>query len=203
MAHSKTEPKEGWWFSGGDTLPHGDNRPIVIGERIGVKGKLVICQNALHGSFDPFDALQYAPGPYLHKVLFSGARIEESDKLGSRYRTVLARRDATSMLRQFACEQALSVIHLWDAPAIVRDYLETRDESKRIAAWEAAAEAAAWAAAAWDAAWDAAARAAAWAAAARDAAAWAAAWAAARDAAGAAARLRFNELVNELFAQEL
>ena len=55
-----------------------------IGVKLSVKGGLVICRNALHGSFDPFDALQYAPGPILHKVLFSGARIKESDKVGSR-----------------------------------------------------------------------------------------------------------------------
>jgi hypothetical protein len=63
-------------------------------------------------------------------------------------------------------------------PAIVREYLETLDESKRAAAWDAARAAAR--DAAWDAAWDAA-RAAAWAAACD--AARAAAWSAERSAA--------------------
>ena len=167
----KTLPREGYWFSDNSgVLPHGDGRPIVIGQKLSVKGKLVICQHALHGSFDPFDALQYAPGPILHRVLFSGARVEENDKVGSRSRTVLASVDATAMLRQFARAQALSVIHLWDAPTIVREYLETGDETKRAAAG----------AAAWDAA---------------RAAAWAAAWDAAQD-----ARARFSQLVPELFA---
>ena len=52
------------------------------------------------------------------------------------------------------------MIHLWDAPPVVREYLETGDETKRAAAW-AAAGAAAWdaaGAAAWEAAWDAAGR---------------------------------------------
>ena len=72
-----------------------------------------------------------------------------------------------SWMRKFARECASDVLHLWDAPQVVRDYLATGEESQRAAA-EAAAEAAAWTAA-------------------RDAAE-AAAWAAARDAARAAAR---------------
>ena len=199
----KTLPRVGYWFSDSSgVLPHGDGRPIVIGQKLSIKGKLVICRNALHGSFHPFDALQYAPGPILHRVLFSSARVEYSDKVGSRSRTVLASVDATAMLRQFARTQALSVIHLWEAPTIVREYLETGDETKRDAA-TAAATAAAWAAAATAAAAARAAAARAAAAAARDAAAWAAAreaaaaaataareaaaWAAAREAAWAAA----------------
>lgn len=177
---TKYPPREGWWFSAEMKLPHGDDRPIVAGEKLSVKGKLVICKNALHGSFDPFYALKYAPGKLLHKCLFDGSRIEDYDKIGSRYRTVLATRDATTMLRQFAREQALGVIHLWNAPEIVREYLATGDESKRAAANAAAR------AAAWDAAWDAA----------------NAAANAANAAANAAARKRFNELVNELFATE-
>ena len=146
----KTLPRVGYWFSDSSgVLPHGDGRPIVIGQKLSIKGKLVICRNALHGSFHPFDALQYAPGPILHRVLFSSARVEHSDKVGSRSRTVLASVDATAMLRQFARTQALSVIHLWEAPTIVREYLETGDETKRGAAAAAATAArdAAWAAA--------------------------------------------------------
>jgi hypothetical protein len=90
------------------------------------------------------------------------------------------------VLREFARECALDVIHLWDAPQIVRDYLESGDDNLRAAA-RAAARVAAWdaaRAAAWDAA-RAAARAAAMAAAGD--AAWAAAWAASGDAAWDAA----------------
>jgi hypothetical protein len=101
--------------------------------------------------------------------------------------------------------QALSVIHLWDAPKVCRDYLT--DESKGIdrsdirdaassAAWDAACAAAraAACAAARDAAW----------AAARDAAssaAWDAAWDAARDAARDAASKQFSGLVDAEFAR--
>jgi len=85
---------------------------------------------------------------------------------------------------------ALDVVHLWDAPPEVIEYLETGDESLRAAA--SAAARAAVGAAARDAVWDAA-RAAAWAAV--DAAAWTAATSAARAAAWAAARAAARDAV--------
>jgi hypothetical protein len=225
----KTQPKEGYWFSDRrGVLPHGDWRPFEIGVKLSVKGRLVICKNALHGSFDPFDAMQYAPGPILHRVLFSGARIEESDKVGSRSRTILATRDAETMLYAFARKQALLVADMEDMPPVVRQYLETGDATLRTAARTAtrnedrtarsAAEHAAWAAA-WGAARsvaegaarsavDGAARSVAWGAA-RSAcsevwsevrsAAEGAAWTAAWTAADNAARVMFNQMVMDLF----
>ena len=92
------------------------------------------------------------------------------------------------MLRYFARMQALSVIHLWDAPDVVLDYLMTG--GKAPAAWGAA-----WGAT-WNATWGTA-RAAARAAA--EDAAWAAARAAARAAAEDAAEKQFNSLVYECF----
>src|SRR5690606_5250340 len=102
-------------------------------------------------------------------------------------------------LRSFACACARDVLHLWDAPDVVRRYLDTGDETLR-----AAANAAAWADegavarnAAWEAARDAAladerarARTAAWCAArnAVKAAAWDIAWVAAWRAADYAAQ---------------
>ena len=83
--------------------------------------------------------------------------------------------DVMELLRYFARTQALSVVHLWDAPDIVLDYLMMDDENIRAAARNAA----------WAAAW----------AAARNAA-WAAAWAAAWD----AARKDFNILAEEVFS---
>jgi hypothetical protein len=194
-----------WWFSAGDRLPHGDKRLVVIGETHSVNGKIVLCENALHASRDPFDALYYAPGPYLYKVQCWGDIVEDGDddKLGARHREYLAVRDATNMLRKFAREQALSVIHLWEAPTVVKQYLETGDETLRDAARDAALAVARDASSAPSAAWDA-------ASAARDAA-WDAAGAAARaatrdaatrDAARDAVKKRFNELVNELFKED-
>jgi hypothetical protein len=129
-----------------------------------------------------------------------------------RRRRIVKRIDATELLWKASRQFALSVIHLWDAPAIVREFLETGDETKRVAAWDAAR------AAAWDAAW-ATAEAAAWAAArvAARAAAWDAAWVAAWNTAWNAARAAawnaaraaaldaqkeiFATLVNEAFEQ--
>ena len=189
----KTLPREGWWFSDASgVLPHGDGRAVIIGKKLSVKGKLEICVNALHGSFDPFDALYNAPGDILHRVLFEGRRIEEGDKLGSRSRTVLDTRDASAMLRHFARRQALSVLGNWqtEMPAVVRHWLETGDPAARSAAWSAAWSAAksAWSAEGWSAAksaGDSAAESAAWSAA--DSAAWSAADSAAESKAWSAA----------------
>ena len=76
----------------------------------------------IHSS--PFEALQHAPGPMLHKV-------------GS------GEIDATEVLREFTRWCALQVIDEWDAPDVVREYLETGDEWLREEA-KALAKAAAW-----------------------------------------------------------
>jgi hypothetical protein len=180
------------WHFTGDTLRDGSPIPPV-GEWLRYEGKVVMCESGLHASVDPFDALHYAPGPILHRVECRDVVETQSDKIVCRERRIISSMDATEMLRYFARMQALSVVHLWDAPDVVLDYLMTRDGAIRAAARDAA-RAAAWAAAG-DAAWAAArAAGAAWAAA-RDAAqdaTWAAgaagdaAWAAARDAAWAA-----------------
>ncbi len=218
------------WHFVGDKLR--DGRPVPAdGEWLEYKGALVMCESGLHWSREPFDALEYAPGPILCLVEVAGEIVEDkgADKGLSSRRKIIARMDATELMRYFARMQALSVIHLNEDlcnSEVVCDYLMTGDESIRDAAWAAARDAArdaAWDAArdaAWAAAW-AAARAAAWdaaraaaRAAARDAA-WAAAWAAARDAAWDAAwdaardaawaaardaaRQHFNDLVFESF----
>jgi hypothetical protein len=135
-----------------------------------------------------------------------GIVLHNSDKLVCTERTILARMDAEPLLRYYARQQALSVVHLWDAPQVVLDYLMGDDAAL------AAAGAAAWAAArddVVDVVNRAAARAVAWAAvwspatyAARAAVADAA-WAAAGNSARAVARHEFNDLVRESFADFL
>ena len=147
------------------------------GEWLVHDGPVKMRESGLHASRHPFDALTYAPGPILCLVDCDGIDAEENDKLVCRRRRIVAKFDATTMLRAFARQCALDVINLWNAPQVVRDYLTTGDESLRAAARDAARDAA-WAAAR-DAAW----------AAARDAA-WAAAWAAAKDTARAAGAAR-------------
>ena len=145
------------WHFAGERLRNGDRVP-VNGKWLTWNGPLKMCESGLHASREPFDALQYAPGPILCKVECDGKIIEQNDKLVCQRRRILARVDATELLRYFARTQALSVVHLWDAPDIVLDYLMMDDENIRAAARNAA-WAAAWAAAraaAWAAAWDAA-----------------------------------------------
>jgi hypothetical protein len=211
------------WHFVGDTLRDGRAIP-PDGEWLAHNGPVVMCESGLHASRDPFDALRFAPGETICMVECEDVVSEDYDKLVCRRRRIVARRDAGAMLRSFARAQALAVAHLWDCPPVVRQYLETGDESLRVsaraAAWAAStaarAASAAWAAsdaaraAAWaasDAAWaasaesDALAALAAWAARAASTA-WAASAAAsaASDAARDAARSDFNRRVEELFA---
>ena len=164
-----------------------DGWPVpAIGEKLVFQGEPILCEQGLHFSLHPFDALQYAPGPMLHRVRVGGIVVHGEDKGVCTERTIVASVDATAMLRKFACDIALEGLPA-HAPDVVRRYLLTQDESLRIAArnaaWGAALEAALEAArnaareAARDAAWGAARNAA------REAAlesAWGAAWGAAR-----------------------
>ena len=128
-----------------------DGRPVPAdGEWLVHEGPAVLCKSGLHASRHPFDALQCAPGGVLCLVECDDIVDEQEDKLVCRRRRIVARFDATDLLREFARICALSVIDKWKAPKVVRDYLETGDESLRDAAWRASA--AAWAAA-WDAEW--------------------------------------------------
>ena len=130
-----------YWFFG-KTLR--DGRPIPPdGEWLEHDGTVMPCESGLHASECPFDALQYAPGEMLALVEVDGTIVRhENDKLAASRRRIIARFDATELLRDFACKQALSVAHLWDMPPVVREYLETRDESMRAAAMDAAMDAA-------------------------------------------------------------
>ncbi len=188
-----------------------DGRPVPAdGEWLEHEGEIEMCVSGLHASEHPLDALQYAPGETLCLVDIEGDIEMQGDKVVGRRRRIVKRFDATELLWAFSRECALSVIHLWDAPDVVKQYLQTGDKALRDAAWAAAwdvardaawaaarsaARAAAWAAAraaAWDVAWDVA-----------SAAAWdvasAAAWDVASAAARAAQRDKFKAAVDAAF----
>jgi hypothetical protein len=177
------------WHFVGDTLRDGSPVP-ADGVWLKHDGPVELCVSGFHASLNPFDALQYAPGPILCRVALRGEIRHGDDKLVASEQMIISRIDATALLNYFARMQAVSVVHLWDAPEIVLDYLMTGDKSLRAAARDAAKAAAG--AAARDAA----------RAAARDAA-WATAWDAARDAAWDAAwdaaKKEFTDWVNECF----
>ena len=133
------------------TLRNGDPIP-KIGTWLKHEGKVIPCETGLHMSVEPFDALTYAPGNILHMVKLRGNLMSHGnpiDKWAGSERMIIKSIDATDLLRQFARDCALSVVHLWNAPEIVVKYLKTGNESIRTAAGEAA-RAAAWAA--WEAA---------------------------------------------------
>ena len=186
------------WHFVGDILR--DGRPVPKdGQWLEHEGPIALCESGLHASRSPFDALRYAPGPVLCLVECDGVEDEESDKVVCRRRRIIARRDMTEYLRWFARSQGLSVVHLWEAPDVVLDWLMTGDKGLRRAAEAAAAYAAA-AAAAYAAAEAAAYAAAAAAAAAAATATRVAAYNAAYAAANAAADAEFNALVEEAFS---
>jgi len=182
------------WHFAGKTLRDGSPVP-EDGVWLPVIDDPVLCKRGYHASVDPFDALKYALGDTLCLVELRGTIVEGDDKVVASERKIIARMDVTDMIRYFARMRALSVVHLWDAPDEVLDYLMTGEGA-------AAAEAAAWSAAEWSAAWSAewsAAEAAARAAARSAARSAGSAWSAAYSATWAEARSDFNALVNECF----
>src|SRR5574343_109471 len=177
-----------WWFEPADgLLQYGDGRKPEKGITHTVCVKPVPCKAGLHASVRSIDALVYARSSVLWRVQLGGAIVHDNKKCSATERTYIQRIDIEPQLREFARWCALQVIHLWDAPDVVRQYLETGDESLRDAAqaavWDAAEDVASEAAAARVAAAASAvrdardARSAAAASAVRDAeSAWAAAW---------------------------
>lgn len=128
----------GYHFTG-EKLRNGVDIP-KIGEWLQHDGAIIPCNSGLHCSVHPFDALQYAPGVILHKVVLSGDIKSHGmpiDKYVGRERQIVASLDATPLLREFTRYCALSVVHLWDAPDVVLEYLFTGNESLRAAAWAA------------------------------------------------------------------
>ena len=135
------------WHFGNKKMRDGCSFP-PDGKKLTHAGKLVMCNSGLHASERIIDALRYAPGNMIFRVECGGEIEHDTDKLVCAERTILWRLDGEQVLREFARWCALSVIDKWDAPEIVRRYLETGDESIRAAARAAAsaASAASWAA---------------------------------------------------------
>ncbi len=141
------------WHFVGDTLR--DGRPIPAdGEWLEHEGEAIMCVRGLHASRCVLDALRYAPGNTLSRVVLGGDIQKGDDKVVVTRRKILWRIDAEALLFEAARLYALEVADLWDAPKVVLNFLKTGDESLRSAARDAAGAAAGDAAgnAAWDAA---------------------------------------------------
>ena len=119
-----TDPLLAWHFVSGP-LPGvlRDGCPVPAdGEWLVHDGEIVPCESGLHASVRAIDALYYAPGPIVCRGELDGEIVEHgSDKIVGRRRRVLWRADATDVLRAFACDQALSVAHLWEMPRVGRE----------------------------------------------------------------------------------
>ena len=112
------------------TLRNGEPIP-PIGEWLIHTEEIVHCVSGLHASPTPFDALNYAPGCLLHEVELSGIIIPHGNpvnKLVAEKRKITATINASELCLHFACDCALDVIHLWEAPEIVFTFLKTRDK---------------------------------------------------------------------------
>mgnify|MGYP000945635921 FL=1 len=209
---------DAWWFEPAyGRLQFDDGRKPIKGRTHKVKCDPVLCESGLHASVRLIDALQYATSDVVWRVQLGGTIVHGNDKCAATERKYIHRIDIEAELFQFSRWSALQVIHLWDAPAVVREFLETGNDALRAAARDAA-RAAPWdsaRASARDAARDAAraaardaASAAAWdsARAAARAAAWdsarAAAWNAARAAARDAQNIELERLVISRMSNE-
>ena len=129
----------GWHFAQNDMrLGYDDEREIRDGETLHHDGELVMCKSGLHYSERIINALHYSRGHMICRVEGPADALVESDKRCGAWRKCLWHIDGEELLRDFARWCALQVIDKWDAPDVVRKYLETGDESLRYAAWYAA-----------------------------------------------------------------
>jgi hypothetical protein len=132
-----------YWFSNNEKrLGYGDNRVVRLGRTHKHKGPLKLCKSGLHASLRPLDALNYAPGHHLWIVELSGETLTGSDKLCASERTYLRHLNCEKLLREFARKQALINIEkirpYTNQFDLILSYLQTGDESIRLAADSAA-----------------------------------------------------------------
>jgi len=152
-----------WHFIKEDYRLRYSNQEVKAGDTVTVNGPVKLCEHGLHASRRVIDALRYAPGPIVCRVVMSGDIIEGDHKLVASERYIEWTLDVTWILHEFACwcaEQALKQANVkdtrcWNAIATKRKWLDHEaTDHEFAAAWAAAGGVAM--AAAWDASWDAA-----------------------------------------------
>src|SRR5690606_4847121 len=139
-----TAARNAWHFIGSNWRTSTGGLLVEIGKPLIHGGDLIPCHSGLHASTRAIDALSYARGPVVTLVECEGEFVDDNgDKFVCRKRTALWGYDATDELWTLARLAALEVLHLWpEAPAVVREFLETGNEDLRAAAWDAANSAA-------------------------------------------------------------
>ena len=145
----KTKPKKilAWHWAKADLKTQHSNEPIAKGKTLKATGPLQLCENGMHASLNPMDALQYAPGPMLCRVELSGEIIQGEDKLCASSRKVLWIANADHMLQEFAClcaERALKADKVddprsWRAIEVKRLWLAGKATDAELAAARGAA----------------------------------------------------------------
>lgn len=115
-----TDPILAWHFLPADRrLANGDGRLVTPGSRLTVYGSIVLCEHELHASVRAIDALsvraidalQYASGPIICRVVVDGV-VSGDDQIAGTSRRCLWLVDGTRLLREFACccaRQALAL----------------------------------------------------------------------------------------------
>jgi hypothetical protein len=124
---------EAWYFCNKRELHEGT--PLEVGRAYTVEGLLKPCNRGPRWSKWALNALRYASGSIICRVRYGGDVLYDDDDNGySSERTVLWAADVTVLLHEFARWCASQVLPLWDAPAMMREFLVTGDESIRYAA---------------------------------------------------------------------
>lgn len=98
----KNESVLAWHFSHNEILGYNDGRKIVAGERHIVNCVPKCCQIGLHGSIKALDALNYAPGLIISRVLLTGNIDKQKDKLAATCRQYLWVANASEIIVDFA-----------------------------------------------------------------------------------------------------
>jgi len=121
-----------------------DGRPLpAVGEWLVEPPPIRICEKGLHASRNALDAINYRPawsGLIACLVEVDDIAEETSDKMACSRRRIIGQVACDDILRLFAREAALSVLHLWrgKVPVVVKKYLETGEETIRANAYAAA-----------------------------------------------------------------
>ena len=92
-----------WHFLPENGMTRYNHITVIPGVEIVHKGKIKLCASGLHASIKLDDALSFAPGPILCRVLSSGRIEKGDDKIVSTRRTVLWMFDASRVLRLWGC----------------------------------------------------------------------------------------------------
>lgn len=127
-----------WHWLNNEGLLRDGTAPPPDGEWLEHEGEVELCHSGLHASKRLIDALRYAPSGVLCRVECDDIMDAHDDKFVCRRRRILWRMNVESVLADFARRCALDVVHLWDAPDVVMQYLKTGDASLARAAHSAA-----------------------------------------------------------------